>query len=794
MSLNFTKFEKNEWYYATKPTFETFINEEGELKKKRENYFINRQGLTKENFKEYNYEQNPNHPLCLIFTGEISDLTVIDIDSKKLYWELVELVKEKDNGDLTEVYTVETKRGYHLYFGHDEDIKKTQNDVFTKYQELGQVDIRNDSDIITAEGSFYISELDKKKYTYKYVYGDLNYEIPKSIKSLIKPKCFYSNDKEEEEEEPTKKYDKLTDEEISNIIDLIDDDKAGDYQTWNECGMALFNDLGKDARKFFHEFSKKCKSKYNKKEVDKHFDNYKKANTNNKITIGTLRKWAKEANPEEYKKLFSKAPPSTEFWDMMKLFNNSDMAKYYVSITNQRFIYCKNTWYGYDDYNVITELNEKTPTQLIANISKVLQTKLNEEIKKIEPNDKIYDETFKLYKACYKSVGTSSFVKGTIDYIQSYYNDDKLREKLDNNNNLLAFTDKLVDFKNKCVRNIEMNDFISITTGYKYPTKSNQTIRKEIKDLIYSVFENEQMTKYWLESVSMAIYSNKFESFYIHTGTGRNGKGVLFGLVEKAIGKYTSTADASFLTTRIESGKPNPILTKANGKRMMMITEPETEDNNKKEIKLNVDLIKKLSGLDKIEARDLFQKSKDVIEYTPQFTCFLQCNQTPELGKLDIGIKQRLKIIEYPFTFVELPTQEHERKKDMDLKEKLSNQEYINEMILLMIDTVNKFTKFDTPNKILEANNDYFNQCDPIKEWFFANYEITRNKKDKIRTSQILNEFVKFSGKPMVSAKFNNYLASYDISKIKDGNGCMCFNGIKQKTTEEEEKKSDLDF
>ena len=791
MSLNFDKFEKNEWYYATKPEFETFINEAGELKKKRENYFIKREGLTKENFNEYNYEQNPDHPLCLIFTGEISDLTVIDIDSKKLYWELVELVKQKDNGDLTEVYTVETKRGYHLYFGYDEDIKKTQNDVFTKYQELGQVDIRNDSDIITAEGSFYISELDKKKYTYKYVYGELNYEIPKSIKSLIKPKCFYSNDKEEEEEEPTKKYDKLTDEEISNIIDLIDDDKAEAYQTWNECGMALYNDLGKDARNFFHEFSKKCKSKYNKKEVDKHFDNYKKANTNNKITIGTLRKWAKEANPEEYKKLFSKAPPSTEFWDMMKLLSHNTMADYYSSITQQRYIYCNETWFGYDKYNVISELGKNPPAQLKQDISKILQTKLTEELSKIKPSDKIYDETYKLYKSCHKTVGSAQCVRSIIEFLQATYADETLRKKLDSNNNLLAFTDKLFDFEKKCVRNIEMNDFISITTGYKYPTKSNPTIRKEIKDLIYSVFENEAMAKYWLERVSMAIHTNKFENFYFDAGSGRNGKGLLFGLVLSSMGDYVLNADSEFLTTRIESSKPNPILAKARGKRFLMVTEPSTQDNNK-ELTLNVDLIKKLSGLDKIGARDLFEKLKQVVEYTPQFTCFLQCNTKPQLCKLEEAVKQRLQILDYPFTFVENPQTENQRKKDVNLKDKLSSQEFINEMILLMIDTVNQFTKFVLPQEVLESNQEYFDACDPVKEWFYKNYEITKNSKDRIRTTELLKLFTTITNKPMTSAKFNSYLIGYNITTIKSS-GYPYFVGIKNKATEEE-KKSDLDF
>jgi phage/plasmid-associated DNA primase len=780
--MNFTALEENNFVFTTKPDFITFIDDNGELKKARENYAVKR-GETKKNKK---------HKLCLIFTGKISNLTVLDIDSKEIYNKLVEQYKGLKN-----VYTVETLNGYHLYFDYDPDIKGTLQNVFTKYKELGKVDIRNDNDVITAQGSTY-ELLDGKgsTFTYKYLYGEMGYEFPEEIKNMMKLKCFnsYEEEKKEEEKEEKeeKKYSKLTDEEITKIIDMIDDDKADDFELWRNAGFALFNELGKDGRSYFHQFSKKS-DKYNKKEVDKQYDTFKPTKQSNIYSFGTLRAWAKEADPEGYKSLFNKKPKAnnSQFWEMMKLFNNSDIANYYKEIAPQRFIYSKNIWYGYNEHNVITELSDKTPSQLISNISDILKAKLKEEIQKIEPDDKTYDETYKLFKSCYKSVGTASFVRGMLEYIPTFYNDDTLREKLDNNPFLLAFNDMVYDFKIKQARKIEMKDYISITTGYKYPTTSDAKKQQEIKDLIFSVFENVKMAKYWLESVAMSIHTNKFEKFYIHSGSGRNGKGLLFSLVESALGKYIATADSEFLTSRIESGKPNPVLTKARGKRFLMITEPSSEDNNK-EIKLNVDLIKKLSGLDKIEARDLFQKSKDVIEYKPQFTCFLQCNQKPELGKIDNGIKQRIQIIEYPFTFVEEPYSKHERKKNMDLKDKLLNQDYINEMIILLITTVCKFTEFDIPEDILEANTEYINSCDPVREWFFDNFVIVNDDKYKIRSSEMLTKFKLATGKQMIQAKFNNYMKAYNIV-YKISGGVNYFYGVMAKQIVEEATPNDLD-
>jgi len=788
--MNFTALEENNFVFTTKPEFIIHLDDNGKIIKDKINYAVKRDKRTKDE----------THKLCLIFTGKISNLTVIDIDGKEIYNKLLKLIPR-----LKEVYTVETLNGYHLYFDYDEDIKGTRINVFTKYKELGEVDIRNDNDVITAQGSTY-KLLDGKgsTFTYKYLYGEMGYEIPEPIKNLMKCDCFFSNDEEEEEEkeEEPKKYSKLTDEEITKIIDMVDDDKADDFELWRNAGFALFNELGKDGRPYFHQFSKKS-NKYNKKEVDKQYDTFKPTKQTNIYSFGTLRAWAKEADPEGYKSLFNKKPKdshlletmklfnNSDFWEMMKLFNNSDIANYYKEITIQRFIYCQECWYGYDEYNVISKLSKNIPSQLVSNISEVLQKKLKEEIKKIEPDNKIYDETYKLFKSCYKAVGTSTFVRGVIDYVRTFYTDDRLREKLNNNNFLLAFTDKVFDFKIKQARKIEMSDFVSITTGYKYPTTSDAKKQQEIKDLIYSVFEDKQICNYWLDSVAMAIHTNKFEKFYIHLGSGRNGKGMLFSMIISALGNYIATADSEFLTTRIESGKPNPILCKAQGKRIMMISEPSTESNGR-EIKMNTDLAKFISSGDEIEVRDLYQSAETTQKYKPQFTPILQCNECPALSKIDRAIKERLMIINYPFTFVDEPTQPHERKKDINLKDKLSSQDYINEVILLLLSTVSKFKSFDIPAKITEDTSDYINGCDPVKEWLFDNYEITKDKKDLIRTKDILEKFNTL-GKPMVASKFNNYMKTYNILTTKNSKGIMCFQYIKQKTIVEEQTPNDLD-
>ena len=108
--MNFTALEENNFVFMTRKNFITFINDKGELKKDRKNYAVKRDVINKENMFHH---QNKTHKLCLIFTGKISNLTVLDIDGKEIYNKLIE-----KSSELKDVYTVETLNGYHLYFNY----------------------------------------------------------------------------------------------------------------------------------------------------------------------------------------------------------------------------------------------------------------------------------------------------------------------------------------------------------------------------------------------------------------------------------------------------------------------------------------------------------------------------------------------------------------------------------------------------------------------------------------------------------------------------------------------------
>jgi len=462
-------------------------------------------------------------------------------------------------------------------------------------------------------------------------------------------------------------------------------------------------------------------------------------------------------------------------WRVLEEINHSDMAKLYYKLAPSKYIYSNiSGWYEYNNYNVLISYNKNIPPSLLSNVTNTLQKFIISERNKIIPplrcekndnsndNDtRDYDKLMKLARKGYSNVGNSSYCKSIIDYLANLYTIEGLDLLLDSNINLIAFDDKLYDFNLLKFRNIEPTDYITKTTQYFAPIK-NDEYRKFIMELLYSIFENNEMVQYWLITTGLSLFTNKYESLYIHFGSGGNGKGLLTSILIKALGEYMYCADNTFLTSIVKSGQANPTLAKCKGIRYLMVSEP---DDGSEEAKFNIDFIKMLTGGGIITTRDLYKTN---ISYKPQFTPFVQCNKKPKLAKLDNGIKRRLKIIHFPFNFVENPSKINEKLLDNTLKDKLNNDFY-KEFMLLLIDIATQH-KYDNiikqPMEVINLTKEYFDDNDPVK-LFFSNYcIITTNQSDQIKTSELFNFYLTKDYEKISIIKFIDFMKSNNIETI----------------------------
>jgi P4 family phage/plasmid primase-like protien len=472
-----------------------------------------------------------------------------------------------------------------------------------------------------------------------------------------------------------------------------------------------------------------------------------------------------------------------ELWKMFEKNDQAELAEYYHSKNPNKYLRSELTgWYEYNHQNRVMKKGKEAPASMLNHISEFLHNTLSELKNRLQPDpkdQKEFDRKMKLYRQVYVKVGTASFVRGIIDYLKFKYTIDRLDDKIDANPNILGFDDKVYDVMTGQFRDIKPDDYLTKSCKYNAPTQVN-VIRDEIRKILLDIFGKQNVAEYWLTTTSLALFTNKLESVYIHTGAGGNGKGVLSDFVKSAIGEYFMVAENSFLTSSFRAGQANPTLANCNGVRYLLVSEP---DNGTKSNSINVDFVKSVSGGDEITCRALYSDNKT---FKPQFTVFMQCNSKPSLGKLDNGIQRRLKIIDYPFSFVDAPNKPYEKMRDYSLKQKLTQQIYIDQFILLLLDTahanIHKDIKsIQLPDEVKEQISEYIEENNPIKAWLDEHMEITNQDKDRIKASDALMMYnSNTTGEKMTAVKFSEYMKFNQIDK-KKSDGIMKFVGIKAK-------------
>ena len=149
------------------------------------------------------------------------------------------------------------------------------------------------------------------------------------------------------------------------------------------------------------------------------------------------------------------------------------------------------------------------------------------------------------------------------------------------------------------------------------------------------------------------------ERFFILTGSGRNGKGLILKWMCFLLGEELSQElmPLAMLTQTMTGAGPNPEMRKAHRRRLLNWTEPPEEDEEgsntyrtrKAEVKLLLSEIKRITGESTMTARDCNSNDSRCDLWG---TTILQCNQLPRItGKVDDSVVERIVVIDFPLTF-----------------------------------------------------------------------------------------------------------------------------------------------
>ncbi|GAQ92384.1 hypothetical protein KFL_010010020 [Klebsormidium nitens] len=531
--------------------------------------------------------------------------------------------------------------------------------------------------------------------------------------------------------------------EVEQLVAMLAPSRADVRSDWLAVGSSLHS-VDEGLLPVWDKFSQ-LSSKYQAGECDKMWYDFKPGNT-----IRSLHYWAKIDNPELYKKYIETSMQtavitalSGSHYDVAQVVYS--MFKFdYVSSKDEKD---KSTWYKFTGHRweVCVGGVDRLRLKLSTDVYKAFTAMSKACVKKAradsdDSDDEDKDDTGDQYRKIAKRLKNQTFknaiMKECADFF--YLSDKEFLHKLDESPHLIGFENGVYDLNAMEFRAGRPNDFLTFSTGYNYSPKVNPRMRKLLLELLKSIYDTDEMVQYMLQFGAYILHGDKKdEKIQFWVGKGGNGKGIMQTLYDKTLGDYYYQPDVSIFTgSKRNSSAANSEVARGKGKRIWCMTKPGTND------KFNTAELKKKSGRDRIQARDLY---KSFIEYIPQFVLVLQMNNKASLDNYDEGIKRRVEIITHLIQFVENPTRPCERKGDTELKGNITNGEsYWQEFVRLLIEThvhVQLHGKMPTPQSIIECTNEYIDSNNVIGGFLSEFYDITNNPDDIIKAGDLYQAY-----------------------------------------------------
>lgn len=489
---------------------------------------------------------------------------------------------------------------------------------------------------------------------------------------------------------------------VEKLIDILDIKRSDSFDSWIRVGWCFRNIDNRLLDKWI-EFSKK-NAKFQEGECEKLWHYMK----NDGLGMGTLHMWAKHDNEDKYRDICNK--------DLTLLFEKStsethtDIAKVvhylykydYVCVCN-----AKNLWYEFKNHRWVScdnahTLKSKMSNEVVNEYRKKI-TYYNQKAIDDESNKDNYDNIVKKLVSISSKLKTVPFKNNIVSELRDLFYIDKFEEKLDSKCTLIGFENGVYDLEMNEFRDGRPDDYISFSTNINY-IQYNPEYRNviEMHEFISKIFTVPALKQYVLTLLSSFLNGNiREEKFHIWTGSGSNGKSKFIELFERSFGGYCVKFPITLLTQkRASSNSATSELARAKGKRFASLQEPSEDE------KLNIGLMKEISGGDTIQARMLY---KEPIEFKPQFKMILACNHLPSIPSDDGGTWRRIRVVEFTSKFCENPNPEILNEFLMDKELSLRFDEWREYFMSMLIEYHKEYIKngIKEPEEVLKCTREY---------------------------------------------------------------------------------------
>jgi len=188
--------------------------------------------------------------------------------------------------------------------------------------------------------------------------------------------------------------------------------------------------------------------------------------------------------------------------------------------------------------------------------------------------------------------------------------------------------------------------------------------------------------------------------------------------MKHTMGEFGEKVEVTLLTRRRNNAnEANTEKIKLMNKRFAFLSEPEDGE------KINIGLLKELTGSEEIVARGLYQ---DSVSFVMEAKLFLACNELPEIKGEDTALWRRIRVVDFPSRFVDDPKGPNEYKIDRSLPSRMREdvtwrQTFMNIMLSYYQRDVQE------PEEVKVKTNEYRQENNDFENWLSENIEQKEN-------------------------------------------------------------------
>lgn len=332
-----------------------------------------------------------------------------------------------------------------------------------------------------------------------------------------------------------------------------------------------------------------------------------------------------------------------------------------LSLLQKDFIYSNGEWYNFTGFVWKLDKEGIEMRRQIMNISSLFFKiqKHYELVRDPRSNDALV--LLKNVKSMINKLHRPGFEEEVIRGAKLFYNDEEFVGKLNSKKHLLPFKNGVYDLLNRSFRPTSKNDFVSLTVGYDY---DEDIWNPEVEDFLEQILPVKAVRDYVLRKFAECLNGDIPNThFLMFIGNGANGKSQLLNLMKATIGEFGEKVEVTLLTRkRNNANEANTEKVKLMNKRFAFLSEPEDGE------RINIGLLKELTGSEEIVARGLYEGSRS---FVMEAKLFLACNELPEIKGEDKALWRRIRVVEFISRFVEEPKSANEYKLNLTIPSKI---------------------------------------------------------------------------------------------------------------------------